>query len=81
MRRASDGLRLVAAQTDQHGNVVPRRNTVRFHFLIVQGEHALKGQSASGGPLDEITEDARTRPGPAVAIGMAVEAEQPRRPS
>ena len=42
-----DGLRSVADETDEHGKVVPRRNTVRFHFLIVQGEHVLRGESAS----------------------------------
>ena len=68
----------VADETDEHGNVVPRRNTVRFHFLIVQGEHVLRGESASRADRwSGITEDAGgLSPGPAVAIGMAVEAKK-----
>ena len=43
----------VAAETDEHGNVVPRRSTVRFHFLIVQGEPRPQGRvDLQGGPLD-----------------------------
>lgn len=68
----------VAAETDAQGNVVPRRNTVRFHFLIVQGEHVLKGESASRADRwSGVTEDAGgLSPGPAVAIGLAVEAKK-----
>ena len=68
----------VAAETDELGNVVPRRNTVRFEFLIVQGDHVLKGESASRADRwTGITEDAGgLSMGPAVAIGFAVEVKK-----
>jgi hypothetical protein len=73
----------VAAETDEHGNVVPRRNTVRFEFLIVQGEHFLKGESASRADRwSGITEDAGgLSMGPAVALGLAVEVKKKPTPS
>jgi hypothetical protein len=68
----------VPAETDEHGNVVPRRNTVRFEFLIVQGEHVLKGESASRADRwSGTTSDAGgLSPGPAVALGLAVEVKK-----
>lgn len=68
----------VAAETDEHGNVVQRRNPVRFEFLIVQGEHVLKGESASRADRwSGITEDAGGLSlGPATAIGLAVEVKK-----
>jgi hypothetical protein len=67
----------VADETDEHGNVVPRRNTVRFEFLIVQGEHVVKGESSSR--ADRWSGETETAGGlslgPAVAIGLAVEAK------
>jgi len=68
----------VAAETDEHGDVVPRRNTVRFEFLIVQGEHVAKGESASrADQWTGVTESAGGLSlGPALAIGLAVETKK-----
>ena len=65
----------VGAETDENGNVVQRRSTVRFEFLIVQGEHVLKGESASNADRwSGTTSDAGGLSlGPAVALGLAVE--------
>jgi hypothetical protein len=69
----------VASETDEQGEVVPRSNTVRFHFLIVQGEHVLEGESASTGDRwtgTTLDADTGLSIGPAVALGLAVEVKK-----
>jgi hypothetical protein len=71
----------VAAETNEQGEVIPRRSTVRFHFLIVQGDHVLRGEASSnaerwGGTTEDAGQGLTT--GPAVGLGLAVEVkEQP----
>jgi hypothetical protein len=70
----------VPDETDEHGKVVPRHHPVRFHFLIVQGDHVLHGESASiADRWSGTTSDSGGMSlGPAVAMGLAVEVkEQP----
>lgn len=73
----------VADETDEHGNAVQRRNPVRFEFLIVQGEHVLKGESASiADRWSGTTADAGGLSlGPAMALGLAVEVKKQPTPS
>jgi hypothetical protein len=74
----------VAAEMDEQGVVVPRRNPVRFHFLIVQGEHVLEGESVSSADRwSGTTLDAGQglSMGPAVALGLAVEVKEQPTPS
>jgi hypothetical protein len=74
----------VAAETDEQGNVIPRQNAVRFHFLVVQGDHVLKGESASHADRwSGTTADAGQglSMGPAVALGLAVEVKEQPTPS
>jgi hypothetical protein len=69
----------VALETDEDGKVIPRRSTVRFHFLIVQGDHVLQGESASNADRwTGTTLDANhgLTPGPATAMGHAVEVKE-----
>jgi hypothetical protein len=69
----------VAAEMDERGVVVPRSDAVRFHFLIVQGEHVLEGESVSSADLWKgTTSDAGQglSMGPAVALGLAVEVKK-----
>ena len=68
----------VAPETDEHGKVVPRRNPVRFHFLIVQGDHVLKGEAVSiADRWSGTTSDSGGLSlGPAVALGLAVEVKK-----
>jgi hypothetical protein len=69
----------VAQETDEHGNVVPRRNPVRFHFLIFKDGRVLHGESASiADRWSGTTSDADQgmSMGPAVAFGLAVEVKE-----
>jgi hypothetical protein len=66
----------VAPETDEDGKVVRRQTPVQFHFLVVQGEHVLSGDTASrvdrwvGTTSDG---DPGFTAGPALAIGLGVE--------
>jgi hypothetical protein len=67
----------VAAQTDEAGRAVPRENAVRFHFMVVQDGHVVRGESVSDGARWSGTTGAAEglSPGPAIALGLAVEAK------
>jgi hypothetical protein len=74
----------VAPETDENGKVVPRETLVRFHFLVVQGDHVLSGESASlvdkwVGTTSE--GDPGFTTGPALAIGLGVEVKRAPSPS
>ena len=74
----------VAHETDENGKVVPRETRVQFHFLVVQGEHVLSGDTASSvdrwvGTTSE--GDPGFAPGPALVIGLGVEVRRAPSPS
>ena len=50
---------------------------MRFHFMVVQDGRVVRGESVSDGARWSGTTDAAERlsPGPAIALGLAVEAK------